>query len=48
MGVRDWHSADMPTDIDNDRMHFASGRSIKTNNKQQAKLTPSDGAKKGG
>src|SRR6516162_11380731 len=30
--------------------HFASGRSIKqqTNNKQQAKLTPSDSAKKGG
>ena len=28
--------------------HFASGRSIKTNNKQQAKLTPSDSAKNGG
>src|SRR5262249_24103030 len=34
--------------IDSDRMHFASGRSIKTNNKQQAKLTPSDSAIKGG
>jgi hypothetical protein len=34
--------------INSDRMHFVSGRSIKTNNKQQAKLTPSDSAIKGG